>query len=254
MDFKKIAIALVGALTSSLSFGHDHLNLEHGIPLEIEDAYVTAYKNREFQGYIQYDRLDNDKDKFLFVPRLEFGLLRNFQVDLATPFEFGDREKKESRNIELGGLYNFNMETLWLPGISLGGGLYLPTGEGRRGVDTHVKLNLTKTLPIPVSFHRLHLNLDWNQNADPRKGERNNGMKYVFGYQLRIGTDDFLVADYFYEERREKNRETQMVELGWRHQLNPLTVIAGGAGAGVTDESPDYRVNVSFQRALNLFY
>jgi hypothetical protein len=253
MDFKKyISVALL--LVSPVLKAHDHLNLEHGVPLEVEDAYVTPYMNREFHTYMTYDRLPENKDRLLLVPRLELGLFRNFQFELASPFEFGDRDKKVSRNIELDGLYNFNMETLYIPGISLGGGVYLPTGEGRHGHDTHVKLNLTKTLPIPVSFHRLHANIDWTQNAEPRSAERDNAFKYVLGYQVRLGTDDFVIADYFYEEQLEKNMETHMVEVGWRHQYNPLTVLATGAGAGLTDESPDFRFNVSFQRAINLFY
>jgi hypothetical protein len=208
--------------------------------------------NREFHSYMTYDRLPDDKDKFVLVPRLEYGLFRNFQVEVAAPFEFGDRDKKQSGNIELDGLYNFNMETLYVPGISLGGGVYLPTGEGRRGLDSHVKLNLTKTLPIAVSFHRIHINLDWTQNGEPRSSERENALKYILGYQVRLGTDDFIVADYFYEEELEKNMETQMVEFGWRHQYNPLTVLATGVGAGLTEESPDFRFNISFQRAINL--
>lgn len=253
MDYKNILGAVLIALSTNV-MAHDHLNLEHGVPLEIEDAYVTPYMNREFHTYMTYDRLPENKDKFLLVPRLELGLFRNFQFELASPFEFGDRDKKQSRNIELDGLYNFNMETRYLPGISLGGGLYLPTGEGRKGYDTHVKLNLTKTLPIPVSFHRVHVNLDLTQNAEARSSERNNAFKYIIGYQIRLGTDDFIVADYFYEEQLEKKMESQMVEVGWRHQYNPLTVIATGVGAGLTDESPDIRFNISFQRAVNLFY
>lgn len=253
MEFKKLA-AIALMISSSAIQAHDHLNLEHGVPLEVEDAYVTPYKNREFHTYMIYDRLPKNQDKILLVPRLEFGLFRNFQFELASPFEFGDREKKQTRNMELDGMYNFNMETLYLPGIALGGGVYLPTGEGRKGYDTHLKLNLTKTLPIPVSFHRIHANLDWTQNAEPSSSERNNAFKYILGYQIRIGTDDFVIADYVYEEQLQKNKEFQLAELGWRHQYNPLTVIAAGVGAGLTEDSPDFRFNISFQRSLNLFY
>lgn len=253
MDYKKL-LAIVLVFASSALLAHDHLNLEHGVPLEVEDAYVTAYKNREFHTFMTFDRLPDNKDKMLLTPRLEYGLFRNFQLELATPFEFGDRDEKETRNIELDGLYNFNMETLYLPGIAIGGGVYFPTGEGRNGYDSHLKMNLTKTLPIPVSFHRVHINFDWTQNAEPSTEEKANAFKYIIGYQVRLGTDDFIIADYTYEEQLEKNEEFQLVELGWRHQFNPLTVVATGIGAGLTEESPDFRFNISFQRALNLFY
>ena len=236
------------------ALGHDHLNLEKGVPLEVEDAYTTPYMNREFHSYLLYEDLPDSEERFLLVPRLEVGLFKNFQAELAAPFEFGDIEEEVSGNLELAGLYNFNMESLRVPAFSLGGGVTVPTGEGREGYDTFLKLNLTKTLPVPVSFHRLHANIYWNQNAKPEKDERINVMKYVLGHQVRIGTDDFFIIDYFYEEQFRKKKENQMLELGLRHQFNPLTVVAAGFGYGLTDESSDFRFNISFQRAINLFY
>lgn len=255
MEKCKTYIAAVLFVITSLAYAHDHLNLEHGVPLEIEDAYVSPYKNREFQSYLLYDRLPDNKDKLMFVPRLEIGAFKNFQFDLATPFEFGDRgDQKQSRNIDLEGLYNFNQESLWLPAISLGGGVFVPTGEGLHGYDGIGRLNLTKTLPTSISFHRIHANIQWTQNGQPKAQERNNLMKYVFGYQLRLGTDYMFVADYFYEEQYLEKSKMQMVEVGLRYQLNPLSVIAGGVGTGLDKDSPDFRANISFQRALNLFW
>ncbi|MFP5384831.1 MAG: hypothetical protein ACLGHN_02045 [Bacteriovoracia bacterium] len=254
MNSKKLLLLTLLCCPILQTFAHDHLNLEHGVPLEVEDAYTTAYMNREFHTYFIYEDLPDDEDRYLLVPRLELGLFRNFQAEVATPFEFGDVENETSGNIELASLYNFNMETIWVPGTSLGGGVTLPTGEGREGYDTFLKLNLTKTLPVPISFHRLHANIYWTQNAQPEKSERINAMKYVIAHQVRVGTDDFFIVDYFYEEHLEDKNKTQMVELGWRHQYNPLTVLAAGIGSGLTDESPDFRINLSFQRALNLFY
>ena len=253
MNFKTLALMSL-MIISIPAFCHDHLNLEHGVPLEIEDAYTTPYMNREFHSYFIYEDLSDDEDRYLLVPRLELGLFRNFQAEIASPFEFGDIEEEVSGNIEVAGLYNFNMESLWIPGTSLGGGVTMPTGEGREGYDTFLKLNLTKTLPLPLSFHRIHANIFWNQNAEPNRDERLNVMKYVVAHQVRIGTDDFFIIDYFYEEQFRKNKETQMVELGWRHQYNPLTVVAIGLGSGLTDESPDFRFNISFQKSINLFY
>jgi len=210
--------------------------------------------NREFHSYLLYDRLPDNKDKLMFVPRLELGVLRNFQVDIATPFEFGDREEKQSRNIDVEGLYNFNQESSYLPAVALGGGVFVPTGEGMRGIDAIGRLNLTKTLPTAISFHRLHANVQWTQNGEPKATERNNLMKYVFGYQLRLGTDYMFVADYFYEEQYRRSQKMQMIEVGLRYQLDPLSVIATGIGTGLDDDSPDFRGNISFQRALNIFW
>lgn len=131
----KFLLGLFICTSVTQTFAHDHLNLEHGVPLEVEDAYVSPYMNREFHSYLLYDRLPDNKDKLMFVPRLELGVLRNFQVDIATPFEFGDREEKQSRNIDVEGLYNFNQESRFLPAVALGGGVFVPTGEGMRGID-----------------------------------------------------------------------------------------------------------------------
>lgn len=254
MKYLKKAILLLGVITSLSTFSHDHLNLEHGVPLEIEDAYVAPYLSREFHLYTIYDRLPENNDKFMLVPRLEFGIMRNTQFEIAAPFEFGDRDEKTSRNIELEAMYNFNMESRTIPAISIAGGVHLPTGEGLHGYDTLLKLNLTKTLPFSVLFHRLHANIHWRQNAEPKKNEQENRMKYVLGYQTRFGTDDMIVADVVIEDIERENKEMVLIEVGWRHQFNPLTVIATGIGTGLNEESPDFRANISLQRALNLFY
>jgi hypothetical protein len=40
MDCKKLLLGFMSIATLNVS-AHDHLNLEHGVPLEIEDAYES---------------------------------------------------------------------------------------------------------------------------------------------------------------------------------------------------------------------
>ncbi len=236
------------------TWAHDHLNLEHGIPLEVEDAYVTSYKNREVHGFLTYDRTPDGKDDFQLVPRLEYGLIQNGQIEVAVPTGFGDSSEEKNGNIDLGVLYNLNQETLTLPAITLGASTLFPTGKGIDGTDVTAKLVLTKTLPVSIAFHRIHINAYWTANDERQMGERDGRFTGILGYQLRVSTDTMFVADYFYEQEAQKDSEVQLVEVGTRYQFNPLTVVAIGLGAGVTDDSPDFRATLGVQRALNLFW
>lgn len=51
----------------------DHTNLEEGLPVEVEDAYPTAFMNRELQGFVRYERADEAKTSLPFSPALNTG-------------------------------------------------------------------------------------------------------------------------------------------------------------------------------------
>jgi hypothetical protein len=72
----------------------------------------------------------------------------------------------------------------------------------------------------------------------------------VAGYSRRLGADTVIVADYVREQADEKGKTFDIVELGLRRQLTPLTVLSAGAGAGVSKDSPNVRFTVGFQKSF----
>lgn len=72
----------------------------------------------------------------------------------------------------------------------------------------------------------------------------------ILGYSRRLDADTILVADFVREQKREKNVEANIVEVGIRRQITPLTVLSFGLGAGTGDESPEFRATAGFQRSF----
>lgn len=235
-------------------YAGDHINLEDGIPVQAEDAFPIHYQGRELQIYSRYDRTDDSKNQFQLVPRLEYGFALNWQVELEAPFLFGSADKTTSGNTVLTALYNFNTENLWFPAVALKGGLEFPSGIDSSGVDTRLKLILTKTLSRSSFFHRIHFNFEWRHNNSPIPREREDRYIAVLGYQLRLGPNNQFIADIYRHQEINKDKVSNIIEVGLRHQWNPLTVLALGAGVGFTDQSPEIRGTLGIQRSLNFPY
>lgn len=230
----------------------DHFNLEEGLPASVEDAYPTAFRNREFQIGPRYERTAEGDDQILLNPRLEAGPLRNAQLGITVPVLLGSADQTGSGDITVDALYNFNTEGLTLPAFSLAGRAEFPTGEARAGVDAEFKLLVTRS--ITNRLDRIHLNLVYLRAGAPDATERRDRYAAILGYSGRLGPDMILVADVLREQELEKGLETNIVELGLRRQITPLFVLSLGAGVGIGAESPDFRITVGLQRTLTFFY
>lgn len=239
-----VTIAAAGTLEAA-----DHLNLEEGLPTVIEDAYPVAYRGREVQVGMRYDRTDDHEDRFVIDPRIEVGFAPNWQAKLSVPFYLGSADRTDSGNVGLEMLYNFNTEGLVLPAFALAARADFPTGKNAAGVDTTLKGIITKSVS-QSGLDRVHLNLAWKHNAGARSEQRDDLYHLAFGYSRRIGADTVVIADFIREQELERKHEANIFELGVRRQITPLTVLSAGVGAGVGDESPDFRAMLGFQRSF----
>jgi hypothetical protein len=243
-----IALALTVIIDQGASAQTDHYNLEEGLPTRVEDAYPTAYRNREFQGLIRYERTREGGDRVLFNPRVEFGFARNWQAKISVPFLAGSADRTGSGDVRVEALYNFNTEGLRLPGIALSARADIPAGKDSAGLDTAAKFILTKS--ISNRLDRLHLNLELMHNAGRREDERSTRYAAILGYSTRVGPDTILVADFICEQERRAGENANIIEAGIRHQVTPRTVFTIGAGAGIREESPKFRISIGIQRSF----
>jgi hypothetical protein len=230
----------------------DHYNLEDGLPTELADSIPISYRNTEGQGFARWEHTGEGEEKFLLVPRLEYGLWLNTQVSVDAPYEFGeavDDDEFKTAGVEL--LYNFNQEGLLFPAVALAGKADFPLGDEEDGVDTTLKLILSKSICRSAQWQRVHLNLAWKHNSEANDDERDDMYKLIVGYDRRLNADTVLVLDYVREEEKEEDTEINMVEAGIRYQCTPLTVISAGAGAGIGEDSPDFRLTLAFQHSFN---
>jgi Putative MetA-pathway of phenol degradation len=241
--FGLVALAPLAAIAA------DHMNLEEGLPTRVEDAYPTAFRNREVQGVFSYDRTRQDENRVTLEPRLEFGISPNTELRIRAPFYTGNADRTGSGNLDVSALYNFNAEGLVLPALAVEGEGEIPTGKDSRGFDTTLKFIATKSIS-QTGLDRIHLNLGWTHNAGREADEREHRYLAILGYSRRLTADTVLVADFIREQERKRGENSNVIELGIRWQLTPRAVISFGAGAGIGEESPRARATIGFQRSL----
>lgn len=227
----------------------DHLNLEEGLPTQLEDAYPVAYRGREVQGHVTYERTGDDKNRVILEPAVEFGFAPNAQGKITAPFYVGDADKRGSGTLGMEVFYNFNTEGIILPAFAASARADVPTGRDTAGLDTTLKFIATKSI-TETGTDRLHVNASWVHNAGQLPDEREHLYRLVFGYSRRLGADTVIVADYVREQERKADETLDILEIGLRRQITPLTVISGGIGAGLSKDSPDVRVTVGLQKSF----
>lgn len=225
----------------------DPLNLESGLPLEVEDAYVTPLWNREYQGFLRYNRSGEGKDVLEAVQRIEVGIWYNTELTIEAPFILGE-EKSDGygpTSIEL--LYNFNQETISLPAFTLGGTLVTPTGEYNEGLDSEAEILITKTVPGTWSLHRIHLNGSYYFNDDPGDSERDGAYEAILGYEARLNNPFVFVADVVRRQELERGESTNLAEVGLRYRLVPYAILTAGVGKGFGADAPDFIATTGVQ-------
>lgn len=238
-------------MASGLLPAADHQNLEENLPVEVEDAYPIAYRGRELQFFTRYERLRGGGDRVVFAPRLEVGFARNWQGTISSELLAGSADRTGSGDIHVEVFRNLNMEGLRLPAFAVAAGVELPSGKDTAGVDPQLKFIVTKTLGRTNFLQRVHGNFIYTHNSARRSpDERADRYTAIAGYSVRLGPNAMLVADFVRRQEREKRRESNLFEGGVRMQLNPLTVLVAGVGAGVGADSPRFRATIGIQRAL----
>ncbi len=228
----------------------DHVNLEEGLPTQLEDARPIAYGGREIQLAVGYERGD-EENTFILNPRYEIGLLPNTQVSVDVPFRFGEGDKHESGNLEFEAMYALWQEGVWLPAVALAGFVEAPTGLHATGFDPGAKLLITKMPWVRTHWlHELHLNLQALRNTARADGENEYRFRGVVGASFRLGPDGIGIVNFLREQERLEGEVANLVEAGYRMQLTPFTVLSIGAQAGVNNDAYDFGATLGWQMAF----
>lgn len=225
----------------------DPLNLESGLPLAVEDAYLTPLWNREYQSFLRYNRSGTGKDVLEVVQRIEIGIWYNTELTVEAPFIFGEDRSDGYGPTPIELLYNLNQETLSLPAFTVGGTFVTPTGEYNEGLDSEAEILITKTVPGTWSLHRIHLNGSYYFNEDPGDSERDGAYEAILGYEARLNNPLVLVADVIRRQELERGESVNLAELGLRYRLAPYAILAAGVGKGFGADAPDFIATTGVQ-------
>lgn len=250
---KRLLAALSLVVASVVpAIASDHMNLEENLPTELEDAYPIKFRSREIQGAIRYTEEGTGASRWLYQPVLEVGILPNTQLNISGTLYSGNADRTGSGDVSSEILYNFNTESVWIPATAIAVKGIFPTGEHSRGVDVTTKIILSKMPFVRTTLlHQVHVNLLWTHNsARDREKERSDLFKGIIGFSVRAGKDTSFIFDYVREQMREKDRDANILEAGFRRQITPFTLVTLGAGAGIGEDSEKYRVTVGVQHSF----
>jgi hypothetical protein len=244
------SLVLAGALTPTARAG-DPYNLELGLPLTVIDT--APGQGLQFQVFARYDRTSENQDQTLLAPQIQWGFAKDWHLEIESPFLIGDADRTGSGDIQVGLFWNFFHEpqNSPLPSLAVHGLVIAPTGVGSDGLDTELELVATKTLTPAPSQDELHANVRWDHNSVPGADERQDRFTFVLGYSRRLAQQTILVADVVREQQQTRGQESNVVELGVLQGLGENAVFSFGLGAGVGDDSPNFRALVGFQWSMN---
>ena len=182
---------------------------------------------------------------------MEYGFARNWQGSLSVPYRVGSSQNTAgSGNPEVSALYNFNTESLSLPAFAVSVRESFPGGRGHAGVDSQVKPIATKALGPGDHLDELHVNLIYLNTGHPEADMRRNRYQGIVGYSRRLGIDDVLVTYFVRSQEQFQEQNSNIIELGLRHQMTPQTLYAVGVGAGIGEDSPKLRLTFGFQHSF----
>ena len=225
----------------------DHRNLEENHPTRIEDAYPIAYRSFEFQTRGGYERNGEfGKDIGIAELELKWGAFKNAHLVFGLPLQFGNAvEPDQNGDVVLEGLYNFNVETQFLPAMTLKSEISIPGGSDSNGLGFELMGIATKGW----GNNRFHLNAGYHRNNGAESDERTHLYRFGLAFDRPINLDHLFVTDFFIDQSTLKGDDPIYSFLvGVRKQINPWSVLNLGVGHGFGgEEAPDLIVSLGFQ-------
>jgi hypothetical protein len=136
----------------------EYRNLDAGFPVRVEDATVTERYALDLDFLnLRYDELSGLRTRLQYEPRLSYGILPNTEAWLRVAAYYREREitpRKGIAGIGLGGMYQWQLESLHYPAVAIASEAFFPTGPNALTTSYSFKTLLTKS----VSSVRIHLN------------------------------------------------------------------------------------------------
>lgn len=257
----KIVIAAIPPLLwgGSATAQTDYYNLDAGRPVVIDDAHpVERYAFEIQMAPLRMERSDAGAYHWEFEPELAYGILPATQVEVGVHLDVTDQEEGGRAmgvgGIEIGALYNLNLETRTLPAFAIAAEALLPVGDfAPDGVYPSVKGIATRTF----RFMRFHLNGGYTLGSTPDAEEENDELsRWMAGIAIDRAFPlhgALLIADVYAQEPMHQGADLEWTaEAGARYQLDPFVALDLGLGRRFTGEDPVWFVTLGAARAFGL--
>jgi hypothetical protein len=231
-------------LVPTIAFA-DVMNLEAGLPTEIEDAKPTEAGTWELHLPARFERDRQSKNLFSVEPRIQGGFEGGWQFSAAIPVIAGSGDKTGRGDIRFELFKTLVAQSGGMPAIAGAFGVDLPTGTDSTGFDTTYKALATWSL---AGGSQLHANGVFEINAGASSQERDTRWRLLGGWSAPLSARSAFVTDLIWEQMRTGGGKSTVVEAGWRREVEKDLSFSLGAGLGLGDDSPRWRVMAGLQR------
>jgi hypothetical protein len=226
------------------------------VPVEVQDALVIPYGTMELQGLGVYTR-DNHtaggRNLFNMTPTLKLGAARGLQLDISAPYAVGDAAAANQGGATFDAIYNFNPPTPYFPALAIQPGYQTPDGPGHTSAQYFLRGMMTQWLGSDDRAPRLDLNVNWTHVAEPGRSARSDIMEVGIAYSRLVSERTALVIDLVHGAKPADRQVETIMDAGLRTEVIDDWYLSGGAGVGMGQQSPSFRLIFSVQRDFVLF-
>lgn len=227
----------------------DVMNLNEFMPTKLEDASPIDEKTFAFQYSSAFEDQGND-DKHIHRPNIRYGLSKQLQLD-AMASMYSGTDENESGDIDLGGLYQINQSSNWVPTFAINPLVTLPTGKKSQGNDIQYKFLISSTIcgrpDNPKT--QIHFNFNHSYNDKRRKQERLHQFLYAIGVSFKISPHTALVADVLKEDEL-IGKVSDIVEMGLQQSLGLGYQIGVGLGTALSEDTPSWTGALGLEKQI----
>ena len=214
-------------------------------PTGLEPAEAMEGRSFELEQSVLFQNSDDNATES--ETSLEYEFNERSALKLTVPVEW---EEDEDTEVDIGLRYKFvfNPNAERTPIVAASIEALVPADGDDSGVDGELGLYLSKGIAADGK-HTLHLNLLGYYDNGAESDEREFRYAVLAGYSCRVTPKTFLVVDVEREELEDSDENSNVVELGVKHECNESVAVALGVGAGLGEESPDFTAHagISFR-------
>ncbi len=225
--------------------------LSVGVPVRIQDALVTPFKEAIFQT-ISTNTYVGRHGNGLSAPLLEIvklGVAPGLGINLGIAGNLGDAGHA-GYTVTPSFQYVFNQSHDYIPGFSFEGTYSPRPGTGLSGGTWGLSGQATENLGRTERSPRLHLNFEWNKVNDESQRARPNTFGYGIGLSALLSDTTAVVGDVFYSQTSARHVSQTFVDLGVTHIVSPRLSLSAGGGVGLDRNTPAFRLFLSLSTSF----
>jgi hypothetical protein len=132
-------------------------------------------------------------------------------------------------------------------------GYRTPDGPGHTSAQYFLRGMMTQWLGSDNRAPRLDLNVSWTHVAEPGRTARSDIMEVGIAYSRLVSERTALVIDLVHGAKPADCQVETIMDAGLRTEVIDDWCLSGGAGVGMGQQSPSFRLIFSVQRDFVLF-